>query len=96
MLRTQVYLQEEQVQEIDLLVALKKKPKAKVIREVLDVGLKALQKVQDSEDGLVNGWMELRKIGKNIDVSKVDKKYQNLDSSNMDEYLYGKKSKYAE
>ena len=41
MLRTNVYLTQEQVKEINARAAVMQKPKAQVLRDVIDTGLKA-------------------------------------------------------
>lgn len=88
MLRTQVYLEEEQMREIDLLVALTKKGKAKVIRRVVTAGLNAVKKVQnDDEDSVGVQLGDLVNLGLSGPADA---------SETMDDYLYGKKSRYAE
>lgn len=77
MIRTQVYLPQELYQSIDLVARREKKPKAQVIREVLEAGVKTKQ----------------GNAGKTLlQVAAMAKKYQwkgpkDL-SQNIDKYLY--------
>ena len=61
MLRTNVYITEEQARAIKVRVAISKKPKAEVLREVIDNGLRTnpVQKSTSAE-----GFLKLAELGK--------------------------------
>lgn len=80
MLRTQVYLPEELDQELKLLAKKEGKPKAEVIREFLGKGLKRRKR---------NAGTTLKEIAALAVEGPGDL------STNLFDYLYGKKSDYA-
>jgi len=83
MLRTQVYLPEELDRELKLLAKKENKAVAKLIRELLHDGLvKRKRRKKNAGDTL----LEIAKL--------VGKGPKDL-SSNLFDYLYGKKSDYA-
>lgn len=61
MLRTNVYLTEEQERAIRVRVTVTKKPKAEVLREVIDKGLRTIP-VQKSASA--EGFLKLAELGK--------------------------------
>ena len=78
MIRTQVYLTEQQYQQIRILAARGKKPAAEVTRELVDSGLKE-QKMGSIGEALG----ELAKLGRELKL----KGPKDL-SKNIDKYLY--------
>jgi hypothetical protein len=85
MIRTQVYLTEEQAQKIKLRSQQEKKPEAQLIRELLENGLRADQaggKRQTAGEAL----LELVALGKQHKISGPTDL-----STNHDDYLYGDK-----
>ena len=86
LVRTQVYLPEEDVQMIATLAMQRKVPKARIIREVVRDGVKSMD---DKKMARKSAYKALEAISKMGLSGPTDL------SENMDEYLYGKKSKYA-
>ncbi len=86
LVRTQVYLQEDQLWQIKIMAGQEGISQAAALRKVLADGLKKkkLRKVKPLE-----GLVRLRLKG------KPRKGYEGLDSSNMYDYLYGEKSEYG-
>jgi hypothetical protein len=78
MIRTQVYLTEEQAQDIKLLAKREKKHEAEVIREVLNKGLKisARQQCESTGDSLLR-------------LAAISGKGPADLSRRVDDYLYG-------
>jgi len=87
LVRTQVYLPEEDVQMIASLALQRKVSKAKIIREVVREGVKGISRKKNG--GKISAYEALRSISKIGASGPTDL------SETMDEYLYGKKSKYA-
>ena len=89
MIKTQVYFTDDQSQMIDALVSQKGIKKSKLIRWIVDEGIKKVKNVQKKKsavDGLI--------------AMAEDAKRQGLTgprdlSENIDEYLYGSKSEYV-
>lgn len=77
MIRTQVYLPKELYQTIDYVARTEKKPKAQVIREVLDEGVK--KKRGNAGSAL----LEMARLAKKLNL----KGPKDL-STNHDKYLY--------
>ncbi len=81
MLRANVYLTEEQIREIDTRARIAKKPKAEILREVVDNGLKATP-MQKSQSAKVL-----------LEIAKAAKKFKGSGpkdlSINHDYYLWG-------
>lgn len=82
MLRTQIYLPEELSQELKLLAKKEEKPTAKLVRELLDEGVKKRKKKK-------NAGTILKEIAALAVEGPGDL------STNLFDYLYGKKSDYA-
>jgi len=82
LVRTQVYLPEEDVQMIASLALQRKVTRARVMREVIKIGVKGMGRKNSAYEAL----MAISKIGASGPKDLSEK---------MDEYLYGKKSKYA-
>ena len=80
MIRTQVFLTDEQVQDIKLCA--KRENKAEVIRELLDTGRKASRRTHPGSTG--DALLRLAKLGEKLQV----KAPSDL-SSRIDDYLYG-------
>lgn len=83
MKRTQVYLPEEQVESIKVKASQLGVAKAEVIRRALRAGLKAIRKKGDP----------LRGMERLVETAVPGP--EDL-AENMDEYLYGDKSEYAQ
>jgi hypothetical protein len=83
MIRTHVYLTEEQAQTIKLRSKQEKKPEAQLIRELLDAGLSAGQAPRRS---VGEAFLELAELGKKLGASGPTDL-----STNLDDYLYGDK-----
>lgn len=82
MLRTNVYLTEEQERELKIRGAISKKPKAEILREVIDEGLKTVP-IQTSSS--TQAFIKLAKIAeqfKNKGTAPKDL------STNMDKYTW--------
>ena len=85
MIRTQVYLTEEQAQHIKLRARQERKSEALFIRELLDAGLQA-QAAKSHKLTTGQSLMQLVELGKKYGTSgPVDL------STNLDDYLYGDK-----
>jgi hypothetical protein len=84
MIRTQVYLTEEQVQAIKLRSRHERKPEAEVIREVVQNGLAVSQGAKKQTTG--EALLELVALGKKYNISGPTDL-----STNHDDYLYGDK-----
>lgn len=61
MLRTNVYLTEEQERELNRRAVIARKTKAKVLREVIDKGLQATQSQKSTS---TEGFLKLAELGK--------------------------------
>lgn len=85
MIRTQINLEEEQYRLLQLEAQLHKKSLSGIVREVIDKGFIVKQKG--------NKKYTLLDIAKY--ATKGEKDIPNDISENHDEYLYGKKSKFA-
>ena len=83
MVRTQVYLEDNQQAMIKVVSAKAKKSQAEVIREAIDIGLSQMN--QKNESGTVGGLLALAELGKELDI----KTPPDL-STRLDDYLYGK------
>jgi hypothetical protein len=81
MIRTQVYLTEEQTQDIKIRAKRQNKAKAKVIRELLDTGRHASSSTEQESTG--NALLRLAKLGEKLHFEAP----ADL-SSRIDEYLY--------
>jgi hypothetical protein len=81
MIRTQIYLTDEQKQDIDLRSKRQNKDEAEVIRELLDIGRHASPRTDQESTG--NALLRLAKLGEKLHV----KAPADL-SSRIDEYLY--------
>ena len=84
MIRTQVYLTEEQARDIKLQARRESKREAEVIRDLLNRGLNASQSASRETTG--EALLRLAKLGEELQV----KAPADL-SSRIDEYLYGDK-----
>ena len=82
MIRIQVYLTEEQTQDIKLRAKCENKREAEVIRELLDTGRKVSCSTHQESTG--NALLRLAKLGEKLQV----KAPSDL-SSRIDDYLYG-------
>ena len=82
MIRTKVYLIEEQTQDIKLLAERENKDEAEIIRELLDIGRKAASNTTHESTG--DALLRLAKLGEKLHV----KAPADL-SSRIDDYLYG-------
>lgn len=82
MLRTNVYLTEEQERELSRRAAIARKPKAKILREVIDKGLQATP-VQKSTS--TAKFMELAEIAQ--EFKGKGKAPRDL-STNLDKYIW--------
>jgi hypothetical protein len=84
MIRTQVYLTEEQARDIKLLAKSEKKREAKIIRDLLNKGFAASQSKGRETTG--DALLRLVRLGEKLRV----KAPADL-SSRIDDYLYGDK-----
>lgn len=84
MIRTQVYLTEEQARDIKVRAKREKKRKTQIIRDLLNKGLDASGKASPETTG--EALLRLARLGKKLHV----KAPADL-SSRIDEYLYGNK-----
>ena len=82
MIRTKVYLTEEQTQDIKLRAKRENKAEAEIIRELLDTGRKAVSNTTHESTG--DALLRLAKLGEKLHV----KAPADL-SSRIDDYLYG-------
>ncbi len=82
MIRTQVYLTEDQAQDIKLRAKRENKREAEVIRELLDTGRKVSRGTQQESTG--DALLRLAKLGEKLQI----KAPSDL-SSRIDDYLYG-------
>ena len=82
MIRTQVYLTEDQARDIKLLARREKKHEAEVIRELLSMGFNASRSARGETTG--EALLRLAKLGQKLRV----KTPADL-SSRIDDYLYG-------
>jgi hypothetical protein len=82
MIRTQVYLTEEQARDIKLQAKRENKPEAEVIRELVDRGRKASRSASHETTG--DALLRFAKLGEELQVQAP----ADL-SSRIDEYLYG-------
>jgi hypothetical protein len=80
--RTQVFLTDEQLQDIKLLAKRENKREAVVIRELLDTGRKVSHSTHHESTG--DALLRLAKLGEKLQV----KAPSDL-SSRIDDYLYG-------
>ena len=81
MIRTQVYLTDEQKQDIEIRSKRQNKAEAEIIRELLDVGRNASPRTDHESTG--DALLRLAKLGEKLHV----KAPADL-SSRIDEYLY--------
>jgi len=81
MIRTQVYLPKQLSQEIELVAKKEKKPRAQVIRESLERGLKTDSNMESAGEAL----LKLAELGKKLGLRGP----KDL-SINHDKYLYEK------
>ncbi len=79
MIRTQVYLPQQLSQTLDLVAKREKKPKAQIIREALDDGIRKRVNTGNAGQAL----LELAELGKKLHVMSP----KDL-SANIDKYLY--------
>ncbi len=84
MIRTQVYLTDEQVRAIKLQSQSQHKPEAVVIRELVDQGLRASRSKTRHATGQV--LLDLAALGREYKLSGPSDL-----STNLDDYLYGDK-----
>lgn len=84
MIRTQVYLTEEQARDIKVRAKREKKRETQIIRDLLNKGLDASGKASSETTG--EALLRLARLGKKLHV----KAPADL-SSRIDEYLYGNK-----
>jgi hypothetical protein len=82
MIRTQVYLTEEQARDIKLRAKREQKPEAEVIRDLLNTGLDAFRRTSQETTG--DALLRLARLGEQLQV----KAPADL-SSRIDDYLYG-------
>ena len=82
MIRTQVYLKDEQTEDIKLRAKLQNKAEAEVIRELIDVGRSVINSAQQETTG--NALLRLAKLGEKLQV----KAPSDL-STRIDDILYG-------
>jgi len=81
MIRTQIYLTDEQKQDIELRAKRQNKAEAEVIRELLDTGRHVSPRTDQESTG--DALLRLAKLGEKLHVkAPVDL------SSRIDEYLY--------
>ena len=84
MIRTQVYLTEEQTQDIKIRAKQENKAEAEVIRELLDTGRKVSLSTTHESTG--DALLRLAKLGEKLQVrAPADL------STRIDDYLYGDK-----
>ncbi len=81
MIRTQVYLEDDQSKLIDIVSAKSKRTKAEIIREAIGIGLDSMNK---NHSGTVNGLLALADLGKKLNIQAP----ADL-STRIDDYLYG-------
>jgi hypothetical protein len=82
MIRTQVYLRDEQTEDIKLRAKLQNKPEAEVIRELIDVGRNVTNSAQQETAG--DALLRFAKLGEKLQVKAPS------DLSNrIDDILYG-------
>lgn len=86
MIRTQINLKEEQYRLLQLEAQRQKQSLSELIRETID---KKFRKSRKSGDAL----LELAKNA--VDFKKINPKVPDDLIENMDEYLYGRKSKWG-
>ena len=84
MIRTQVYLTEEQAQDIKLRAKRENKHEAEVIRELLSMGFKASRSTSSETTG--EALLRLARLGEKLQV-----KAQPDLSARIDDILYGDK-----
>ncbi len=84
MIRTQVYLTEEQARDIKLRAKREKKPEAEVIRDLLNKGFESQRGIPCETTG--EALLRLAKLGEKLKI-KVPPDL----SSRIDDYLYGDK-----
>lgn len=84
MIRTYVYLTEEQKRDIELQAKREKKQEAVLIRELLDAGLKVSRHTRRSNAG--QALLDLAKLGQRLGMTGPTDL-----STNLDDYLYGDK-----
>jgi hypothetical protein len=84
MIRTYVYLTDEQKRDIELQAKREKKQEAVLIRELLDAGLKASRHARRGNAG--QALLDLAAIGKRLGMTGPTDL-----STNLDDYLYGDK-----
>lgn len=82
MLRTNVYLTEQQNREIQIRAALSKKPKAQVLREVVDEGLKHSPKLKSTS---IDAFIKLGEIAEQFRGKGKGPKDLSV---NIDKYLW--------
>jgi hypothetical protein len=80
MIRTQVYLTEEQYRAVQLTAKLEGKKAAEVIREAVTTGLQANQRPTSTGDALLG----LAALGRKLNL-RAEPEF----SSKIDDYLYG-------
>jgi hypothetical protein len=85
MIRTQVYLTEEQVKDIKLRSQREDRPEAEVIRDLVDKGL-AVSTGQPTRKSTGETLLELVELGKRLNLRGPTDL-----STNHDDYLYGDK-----
>lgn len=84
MVRTQVYLIQEQARDIKLQAKREKKREAEVIRDLLNKGLDAAKSTNTSRETTGEALLRLAKLGAKLQVrAPADL------SSRIDDYLYG-------
>jgi len=84
MIRAQVYLTEEQARAIDIRALQERRPKAQVLRELVDRGLALPDKGQQQTVG--EGLRGLAALGEKLHMTGPTDL-----STNHDDYLYGNK-----
>jgi SRSO17 transposase len=82
MIRTQVYLTEDQARDIKLRAKRQNKPEAEVIRELVNIGFQASQSAGGESTG--DALLRLAKLGEKLQL----KSSPDL-SSRIDDILYG-------
>ena len=82
MIRTQVYITEEQARDIKLQAKREHKPEAEVIRELLSEGLKTTKGQREESTG--EALLRLAKVGEQLGATGPTDL-----SSRIDDYLYG-------
>jgi len=81
MIRTQVYLENNQQARIKIVSVRTKKSQAEVIREAINIGL---GQMNQTPAGSVNGFLALAELGKELNIQAP----ADL-SERLDDYLYG-------